>query len=91
MSYSLFLWHEPVLRLLDALHVLPEPGTATAFLVSAALLLPCGLLAAWLSDRIVVRPCAKIASAFDERGRGKDYYEASPPATDRPDARPALP
>lgn len=74
MSYSLYLWHEPLLRMLDAMHLLPEAGTTAAFPVTAALLLPVGLVVAWLSDRVIVRPCAKIAASFDARGRPLDYY-----------------
>lgn len=73
-SYSMYLWHEPMLRMLDSLHVLPDLGTFPGFLASAALLLPLGLFAGWVADRVIVQTGLKVVAAFDRGGRSRDYY-----------------
>lgn len=73
-SYSMYLWHEPMLRMLDALHVIPDLGTVWGFLATAAMLVPLGLLVGWLGDRVVIQTGLKVVAAFDRRGRARNYY-----------------
>jgi peptidoglycan/LPS O-acetylase OafA/YrhL len=78
MSYSVYLWHEPVLRLLDSHGLLPDPGTAAGFGYTAVLLLVASLPVAWLSYQVIERTGQLIARAFDGEGRRRDYYRPLP-------------
>ncbi|GDY33177.1 acyltransferase family protein [Gandjariella thermophila] len=78
MSYSLYLWHEPVLRLLDSHGLLPERGTAAGFGFTAVLLLAVSLPVAWLSYHAVERTGQFVARAFDGEGRRREYYRPLP-------------
>ncbi|WP_020671886.1 acyltransferase family protein [Amycolatopsis nigrescens] len=74
-SYSLYLWHEPVLRALDGIGLLPSGSTASAFGVTAVLLLVVAIPVALLSYQAIEKTGMKIAAAFDSNGRARDYYE----------------
>jgi len=74
ISYSLYLWHEPMLRVLRALHVLPDPSAPAAFPLIAAELLAAAVLVAWPSWLIIERTSSQFLHAFDADGRPADYY-----------------
>jgi peptidoglycan/LPS O-acetylase OafA/YrhL len=61
ISYGLYLWHWPVLKLLDML-LLPQGLSQTAwFLLFCA---PLSVVAAWLSWRFVEAPCQSLRLRF---------------------------
>jgi peptidoglycan/LPS O-acetylase OafA/YrhL len=75
-SYSLYLWHEPVLLFLDThLHIDHAPH---AFPLVAAILLAASLPVGWLSYRVIERPFGRLSLLVDSAGRRRDYY---PPST----------
>ncbi|WP_246258287.1 acyltransferase family protein [Amycolatopsis anabasis] len=76
-SYSLYLWHEPVLRVLLASGLLPGRGTPLAFGVTAVALLTVAIPLALLSYRVIEKTGMKIAAAFDHKGHARDYYPSS--------------
>ncbi|RZS32635.1 peptidoglycan/LPS O-acetylase OafA/YrhL [Herbihabitans rhizosphaerae] len=80
VSYSLYIWHEPALRLLDTLDLLPTPGPGAPFPVTAALLLGLSVPLAYLSYWMIEVPATRIAAAFDDDGRPRDYYHGLDPA-----------
>lgn len=55
ISYSLYLWHYPLLTLAAHLHWLAS-GSTGAFLRNCALMVPMVLLVSWLSQRFIERP-----------------------------------
>ncbi|GAA1951195.1 acyltransferase [Amycolatopsis minnesotensis] len=77
-SYSLYLWHEPVLRVLDTLGVLPSTGSPSAFVVTAVALLALAIPVALLSYQAIEKTGMKIAAAFDSKGRPREYYAPEP-------------
>ena len=77
VSYSLYLWHEPVLRLLDSLGAFPAKGSASSFLITAGLLVGVAVPVAYLSFTLLERTSMKMLAAFDSRGRPRDYYAGS--------------
>ena len=59
VSYSLYLWHEPLLLHLAAHGLFPAPA-ASAFWLSALVLSGVGLLVAWMSYWVVEHPSSAL-------------------------------
>ncbi|MBC7372376.1 MAG: acyltransferase [Frankiales bacterium] len=59
VSYSLYLWHEPLLLHLAGNGLLPAPS-ASAFWQTVAILLPLSLVAAWVSYWVVEYPFSHL-------------------------------
>jgi peptidoglycan/LPS O-acetylase OafA/YrhL len=78
VSYSLYIWHEPLLRVIDSAHLLPEPGTVAAFPVTAALLVGTAVPIAYLSYWAIEVPAQRVMGAFDSQGRKREYYVPLP-------------
>ena len=68
ISYSVYLWHEPILRLLDDHGVLFRNGSA-GFLEGTALLLALSLVGGWASYWVIEYPVAQLRHAIDKDGR----------------------
>ncbi|MDI5977279.1 acyltransferase family protein [Amycolatopsis magusensis] len=73
-SYSVYLWHEPVLRVLGASGLLPDRGTPIAFVVTAVCLLVVVIPLAMLSYQVIEKTGMKLAATIDGRGRARNYY-----------------
>jgi peptidoglycan/LPS O-acetylase OafA/YrhL/cellulose synthase/poly-beta-1,6-N-acetylglucosamine synthase-like glycosyltransferase len=78
LSYSLYLWHEPVLRVLRSNGLLPPPGSVPALVVTVAFLLAAASVVAWLSYHAIERTGQLIRRPFNERGRKREYYQPLP-------------
>jgi peptidoglycan/LPS O-acetylase OafA/YrhL len=71
-SYSLYIWHEPVLLYLDGqFHLDHAPGF---FPVNAVLLIAASVPVAWLSVIVIERPLGRLRLLLDRDGRRRDYY-----------------
>lgn len=73
ISYSLYIWHEPVMLQLDALGLLPPAGGAgfpLAALVVAAVAVVVGAASYWL----VEYPAGLLGRAKDGTGAERDFY-----------------
>ncbi|GAA4434575.1 acyltransferase [Actinokineospora soli] len=81
VSYSLYLWHEPLLRVLDGRGALPAPGDPWAFPVTAAWLLAVSIPIAYASYHVIEASADRIMGAFDSAGRPREFYTALPPVT----------
>ena len=77
ISYSLYLWHEPLLLLLAATGVLPAQGEESLLPVGLAVVLPVSVAVAWLSYVVIERPAGLLRVLRDGRGRPRDYYDGS--------------
>jgi len=85
VSYSLFLWHEPVARWLSV-HGATQPGTA-GLAANIALVAAVSLALATLSYRFVERPFMALRKP---RRTAPASLEAAQPAAPVPDAAPLL-
>jgi peptidoglycan/LPS O-acetylase OafA/YrhL len=56
ISYSLYLWHEPVMLYLAGQHLFPTPGTWYAFPVGVVVLTLVAVVVAWFSYWIIEYP-----------------------------------
>lgn len=83
VSYSLYLWHEPVLLALGGHGLLPDPSSQ-AFPVTAATLLAASLVAAAISWQVVERPASELRPTGRLVGaaRRPGYSTYDPPAPD---------
>lgn len=73
-SYSLYLWHEPIMRYLRFLGVFPDHRHPLAFPVTAILVFAVAVPVAIASYRLIELTGQKLMAAFDSRGRPRDYY-----------------
>jgi peptidoglycan/LPS O-acetylase OafA/YrhL len=80
ISYSLYIWHEPIMLQLDETGLLPSgsSGFPLAVLIVLAVAVPFATLSYWL----VEYPGALLARARDGAGRPRDFYPepTRPPA-----------
>ncbi|MFJ2769748.1 acyltransferase family protein [Streptomyces sp. NPDC087300] len=85
ISYSLYIWHEPVMLELDAAGLLPaaQAGFPLAVLVVVLVALAVGAASYWL----VEYPASLLGRAKDGGGAARDFYPAVTAATGAP-ARP---
>ncbi|MEV7191287.1 acyltransferase [Streptomyces sp. NPDC093510] len=72
ISYSLYIWHEPVMLQLDRSGLLPssQAGFPVAVLVVVLVALAVGAASYWL----VEYPAGLLGKAKDGRGRARDFY-----------------
>jgi peptidoglycan/LPS O-acetylase OafA/YrhL len=71
-SYSLFIWHEPILLQLYKADLLPS-GPA-GFPLALPIVLAVALPAAWLSYWIIEYPASLLGRLKDSAGRPRDFY-----------------
>jgi peptidoglycan/LPS O-acetylase OafA/YrhL len=75
VSYSLYIWHEPVLLDLDThLHLTHSQAAVPAI---AILLLAASLPIAWLSHHAVEKPLGRLRLLLNSNGQRRDYYPAA--------------
>ncbi|MGN6244792.1 MAG: acyltransferase family protein [Motilibacteraceae bacterium] len=74
VSYSLYLWHEPVLLWLDGHHLLPARYGAGAILPDLVVVLAVSVLVAWLSYWVVEYPASMLRRTRTGDGAPRDYY-----------------
>ena len=77
VSYSLYLWHEPLLLGLAGAGLVPAQTSPWAFGVTLAVLVPVSVLVAWVSYVLVERPMGALGRLVDRDGRSRDYYDGS--------------
>lgn len=77
VSYSLYLWHEPVLLALADLGLLPAQTSPLALPLGLLVTVPLSLLVAWLSYWVVEWPTSHLRVLVDRTGRPRDYYDGS--------------
>jgi peptidoglycan/LPS O-acetylase OafA/YrhL len=74
VSYSLYLWHEPVLLWLHQWGLVPDPSRS-AFPLTVIVTSVVAVGVAAVSFFLLEKPTMLISKAFDRRGRSVDYYE----------------
>ncbi|MDT9593183.1 acyltransferase [Nocardioides zeae] len=74
LGYGIYLIHEPVMRLLGWLGLLPEPAAGLVFVVTAAVVAVPTVALAWLSSRTVEAAGADLLALIEADGRRRDYY-----------------
>lgn len=75
LGYGVYLIHEPVMRFLGHLGMLPEARPGPQFIVTAALVVVPTIALAWLSTHTVEAAGLRLLAMLDRDGRPRDYYE----------------
>ncbi len=77
ISYSLYLWHEPVLHFMTGQSWFPAMQDASGFTAAVLLVVTLSVVVAWVSYHILEEPLGKIRAVMDRQGRSRDYYDGS--------------
>ncbi|MBZ5739302.1 acyltransferase family protein [Nocardioides mangrovi] len=75
LGYGIYLIHEPVMRLLGTLGVLPGPRPGAFFLVTAVLVAVPAAALAWVSSRTLEPAGLRLLAMTDRHGQPRDYYQ----------------
>jgi peptidoglycan/LPS O-acetylase OafA/YrhL len=75
ISYSLYLWHEPVLLFLAGHHLFPVPGSPHAFVGGVLVLVPVATIIAWLSYWVIEYPTGMLRRSRGHEGELREYYD----------------
>lgn len=75
LGYGVYLIHEPVMRFLGHLGLLPEARPGSFFLVTAVLVAVPSIALAWLSSRTLEPAGLRLLATIDKRGRSRNYYD----------------
>ncbi len=74
VSYSLYLWHEPLLLGLESNGLLPGESGLAGLAINLAIALPLAIGVAWLSYTFIERPGNALRGLIDRQGKARDYY-----------------
>ena len=75
LGYGIYLIHEPVMRLLGTIGVLPDSRPGAYFLVTALLVAVPSAALAWVSARTLEPAGLRLLAMTDRHGRPRDYYQ----------------
>lgn len=75
LGYGIYLVHEPVMRLLGWLGLLPEPGPGAGWVVTAAIVAVPSIALAWVSSRTVEAAGLRLLATLRPDGSPRDYYD----------------
>ena len=74
LGYGIYLIHEPVMRFLGSLGMLPEPRPGPQFVITFALVIVPTVALAWLSARTIETAGLRLLSLITKDGTPRDYY-----------------
>jgi peptidoglycan/LPS O-acetylase OafA/YrhL len=74
ISYSVYLWHEPLLLLLGGRDWVLTPA-ASSFIPGTAMLVVVSLVVGWLSYWCIEHPVASMRTRLDKSGRLRPLYD----------------
>lgn len=77
VSYSLYLWHEPVLLALADLGWFPAQDSPLVVVVGAPLLCAVSLAVAWVSYHVIELPTRGLGTLLERDGTRREYYDGS--------------
>ncbi|AJE81030.1 MULTISPECIES: acyltransferase family protein [Streptomyces] len=72
VSYSLFMWHEPVMLWMNDSGLLP--GSQNLYPLGALIVVVCAFAAAVVSYWVIEYPCSMLAKLRDKSGGKRDFY-----------------
>jgi peptidoglycan/LPS O-acetylase OafA/YrhL len=74
ISYSMYLWHEPLMLLLAHHGLFPMPGSPNAFPAGVLILVTATVVVAWFSYWVIEYPTSKLRRSREPSGALREYY-----------------
>lgn len=74
MGFGIYMLHEPMMRFLNTLGVLPDKQLNSMFLLTAVIIAVPTVFVAWVASRTVEQIGPKLLATLDKRGRKREYY-----------------
>ncbi len=72
ISYSTYMWHEPVMLLLEHAGLIGRSGASLPLSILTVLL--ASVLVGWVSFHVIEKPTGKLRMLRDSTGGSRDYY-----------------
>ncbi len=76
ISYSTYMWHEPIMMLME--HAGLTTRSAAELPLAVLLVVSASLLVGWVSYHVIEKPTGKLRMLRDREGRPRDYYPDLP-------------
>jgi len=74
ISYSMYMWHEPLMLVLAHHGLFPTPGSPNAFPVGVPILVTATVVVGWFSYWVIEYPTGKLRRSRDQSGSLREYY-----------------
>lgn len=87
LGYGIYLIHEPVMRLVGSMGLLPDKAPGHVFWITSVLVAVPTILLAWVSAHTIELIGVKLLATVDRNGKARNYYPHLPaeaPAPRRP-------
>ncbi|MGL5865760.1 MAG: acyltransferase family protein [Dermatophilaceae bacterium] len=75
LGYGIYLLHEPVMRVLNSVGLLPAARPGGSFILTAVLVMVPSIALAWISSRTLERAGLRLLATVDRNGVPRDYYQ----------------
>ncbi|MCW2809204.1 MAG: acyltransferase [Marmoricola sp.] len=72
ISYSTYMWHEPVMMLLEHIGLINRSAEGLPISIAIVVLFSVGV--GWVSFHVIERPTSKLRMLRDRNGRVREYY-----------------
>lgn len=72
ISYSTYIWHEPIMMMLEDLGVVDRTAAGLPWAILVVVL--ASVLAGWASFHVIEKPTSKLRSMSSRSGEKRDYY-----------------
>jgi peptidoglycan/LPS O-acetylase OafA/YrhL len=72
ISYSTYMWHEPVMMLLEHIGLITRSAEGLPISIAIVVLFSVGV--GWVSFHVIERPTSKLRMLRDRNGRAREYY-----------------
>ena len=72
ISYSTYMWHEPIMMLLQSTGVINRTAAGLPWAVVAVLVV--SVAVGWVSFQVIEKPTGKLRMLRDRRGGRREYY-----------------
>ena len=72
ISYSTYMWHEPIMMLLEDLGVVDRTAAGLPWAILVVVL--ASVAAGWASFHVIEKPTSKLRSMRSRSGEKRDYY-----------------
>lgn len=87
LGYGIYMVHEPVMRWVGSMGLLPEKAPGHVFWLTALIVAVPTILLAWISTHTIELVGVKLLATVDKNGRARNYYPHLPDEAPAPRRR----